>query len=91
LKYVVTYDVMSDKMRQKVADCLEDFGDRVQLSVFEVDVDFSHYQKMVSRLEKLIDREHDGVRIYPLCSKCLGKVHIIGQGEVIRDPEVIVI
>jgi CRISPR-associated protein Cas2 len=91
LKYVVTYDVINDKRRQKVADCLEDYGDRVQLSVFEVDIDAARHKKMVSRLEKLIDKAQDGVRIYPLCSTCLGKVRIIGQGEVLKDRDVIVI
>lgn len=91
MKYVVTYDIMSDKIREKVADCLEDYGDRVQLSVFETDIDAGQYQKMVSRLEKLVDKKNDSVRIYPVCSSCLEKAKIIGLGEFLKDREVIVL
>lgn len=91
MKYVVAYDVMSDKIRDKVANCLEDFGDRVQLSVFEVDIESVQYQRMVARLEKLIDKANDSVRIYPVCSSCLSKARIIGLGEILKDEEVIVL
>jgi len=91
LKYLVTYDIMCDKTRDKVAACLEDFGDRVQLSVFEVDVDAALYQRMVTRLKSLIDPEKDSVRIYPICASCAGKLTVLGVAQVVGDPEVIVI
>ncbi len=91
MKYVVAYDIVSDKLRNKVAECLEDFGDRVQMSVFEVDIDSAQYQRMVTRLRPLIDSETDSVRIYPVCSACLEKVLIIGLGTLAGDPDVIVI
>jgi CRISPR-associated protein Cas2 len=87
----VTYDIVSDKTRDKVADCLKDFGDRVQLSVFETDLEAGQFRRMVSRLEKLIDKKTDSVRIYPLCSACLEKAAIIGRGEFLKDPDVIVL
>jgi len=91
LKYVVVYDVVEDRTRDKVADCLEDFGDRVQKSVFEVDVDADRYGRMVELLLKLIDPETDSVRIYPICSTCLGKLRILGQGVVISHPDVVIV
>ncbi|MEW6376162.1 MAG: CRISPR-associated endonuclease Cas2, partial [Thermodesulfobacteriota bacterium] len=33
--YVVSYDIPDDQRRIKIAKILEDFGDRVQYSVFE--------------------------------------------------------
>lgn len=91
MKYVVTYDIMSDKIREKVANCLEDYGDRVQLSVFETDIDAGQYRKMVSRLEELVDKKNDSVRIYAICSSCLEKAQIIGLGQILKDPDVIVL
>lgn len=72
-------------------DTLLLFGDRVQGSVFEVDLDSKLYNKMVARLERLIDPEEDSVRIYPVCSACLEKVYILGWGEVVKDEDVIVL
>ena len=37
--YLVTYDITDDQRRTKVAKILEDFGDRVQYSVFEMILD----------------------------------------------------
>ncbi len=91
MKYVVTYDIVCDKTREKVADCMKDFGDRVQLSVFEADLEASQYRKMVSRLERLIDKEADSVRIYPLCAACLDKAAILGRGEFLKEQDVIVL
>ncbi len=91
MKYVVAYDIGSDKFRTKVADCLEDYGDRVQMSVFEVDINAVQYRRMVEKLTPLIDHENDSIRIYPVCSACLEKASIIGLGEIAGDPDVIVI
>ncbi|MBD3398078.1 CRISPR-associated endonuclease Cas2 [Candidatus Micrarchaeota archaeon] len=91
MKYVVSYDVVDDRMRARVAKCLEDYGDRVQKSVFEVDIGVDRLARMCKRLEKLIDHEEDSVRIYPVCNTCLEKVNILGVGEVLRDRRVTII
>jgi CRISPR-associated protein Cas2 len=90
--YVVTYDISDDQRRVKVAEILEDFGDRVQRSVFEMELDRpEQLEEMQSRLEKVIDPEADGVRIYFLCQGCLEKVAILGQGKVYRDEDVYIV
>ena len=37
--YVVAYDIRDDRRRTRVAKILEDFGDRAQYSVFEMELD----------------------------------------------------
>ncbi len=59
---VVSYDVVADKRRNKIAKTLVGFGNRVQKSVFECELDDRNYLKMKDALEKLIDREEDSVR-----------------------------
>jgi len=90
--YLVAYDISDDQRRTKVAKILEDFGDRVQYSVFEMILERSEQlTEMRSRLEKVIDSEGDSVRIYFLCQGCRAKVAILGQGEVYQDEEVYII
>ena len=67
-----------------------DFGGRVQYSVFECIMDGKLLEKMIKRIEKIIDNE-DSVRIYPLCAKCNKTVRILGSGEVSKDKDVYII
>lgn len=90
--YVVTYDISDDRRRTKVAKILEDFGDRVQYSVFEMELARAEQlADLRQRLEAVIDPRVDGVRIYFLCQGCRAKIAILGQGEVYQDQEVYVI
>lgn len=78
---VISYDVTDDKRRTKILKTLEGHGRRVQYSVFECDLRPDVLEKLVRRLEKLIDAGQDDVRIYPLCENCLGKVQMLGRAK----------
>jgi CRISPR-associated protein Cas2 len=66
---MVTYDVVDDKRRRKIAGELENFGERVQWSVFECYLDAGHQVDLKERLANLIDPEVDRVAYYVLCSR----------------------
>lgn len=90
--YLVAYDISDDQRRTKAAKILEDFGDRVQYSVFEMKLGrLEQLSEMQRRLENVIDPETDSVRIYFLCQGCRAKVAILGQGEVYQDEEVYIV
>ncbi len=90
--YVVTYDISDNQRRVKVAEALEDYGDRVQRSVFEMELEGAwQLEVLQKRLGRVIDPGEDGVRIYFLCQSCREKVAILGQGKVYRDEDVYVI
>lgn len=90
--YLVAYDIVDDQRRTKVAKILEDFGDRVQYSIFEMELERSEQLSMMqSRLEEVIDPESDRVRIYFLCQSCRVKITILGQGDVYEDEEVYIV
>ncbi len=38
MKYIVTYDIANDKRRTKLSDLLGAYGDRVNYSVFEIEL-----------------------------------------------------
>lgn len=83
--YVVSYDIPETPRRTKIAKILEDFGDRVQYSVFECLIDQDLLDQLVSRLQKVIKEDEDSVRVYALCKNCEKAVKIIGLGEVTKD------
>jgi CRISPR-associated protein Cas2 len=89
--YSICYDVKDDARRLKVAKVLKDYGTRVQLSVFEAELDERKLERLKSRVRKVLDDAEDSLRLYPLCGACMCRIEIIGQGVVTQDPEVIVI
>ena len=62
------------------------YGQRVQNSVFEVDVDYGTFLKLKDRLMKIIDEEQDSLRFYYLGNNWKRRVEHIGAKET-YDPE----
>ncbi len=88
---LVSYDVVDDRRRNRIAKVLERFGDRVQMSVFECNVEIDEMERMRAALTKHINADKDSVRIYRLCLTCKSKIEIMGYGTVSEDPDVIVV
>jgi len=82
---MVSYDIVNDKTRTKVMKFLKNFGNRVQLSVFECNLDDKQYARMKDGIEMLIDKKKDRVRYYRLCKACMDRVVISGWGEIEQD------
>ena len=81
---LVTYDVCTEtkdgrRRLRKVATVCKDYGQRVQLSVFECRVSDSQYETLIDRLVKTIEPLEDSLRVYRLPApreehlKCFGK------------------
>jgi len=71
LQILVAYDVTTDtapgrKRLRKVAKICQDYGQRVQKSVFECSVNEMQYEQMLHRLLKSINEKEDSLRIYRL-------------------------
>ena len=92
--YIVSYDITSNKLRRKIAKELENYGLRVQYSVFECDLDSPRFEEMYKKLIRLMASVEDGsIRIYSLCPKCSGKLRLIGTdskaGKYDRDKVIV--
>ncbi|MFM6079631.1 MAG: CRISPR-associated endonuclease Cas2, partial [Dolichospermum sp.] len=72
--YVISYDVPDDKRRKKIADLLEGYGQRVQYSVFECQLNTEKYNDLRRRLRKIVKLEKDNLRFYPLSKHTLSQV-----------------
>lgn len=86
--YLVSYDVSSDKLRNKVVKVLEAYGQRVQYSVFECHLDTKQYRQMYRKLIQTVEN-HEGcsIRLYQLCGKCEKNIQTIGTEKEILTPE----
>lgn len=79
---LVSYDVSTqddgNRRLRRVARACQDFGQRVQFSVFEIEVDPAQWVKLRQRLLDLIDPDHDSLRFYHLGKHWQSRVEHIG-------------
>ncbi len=88
---LISYDISDDRRRTRLAHRLEDFGRRVQLSVFECWLEPTGIAELEAATAREIDPEVDSLRLYLLCGQCHPRVRILGVGELTHDPEVYVL
>ena len=80
---LVTYDVATDtkegrrRLRQVACAC-EDWGQRVQLSVFECEVDPAQWTALRARLVGIVDPSTDSLRFYMLGREWRRRVEHVG-------------
>lgn len=80
---LITYDVATStaqgtrRLRRVAKTCL-DFGQRVQNSVFECQVDPAQWATLKHRLEEIIDPSHDSLRYYFLGANWKRRVEHVG-------------
>jgi CRISPR-associated protein Cas2 len=80
---LVSYDVASDETNsarrlRRVARACQDYGQRVQYSVFEVEVEPAQWTQLRARLLNEIDPERDSLRFYFLGSNWKRKIEHVG-------------
>lgn len=80
---LITYDVNTEtasgrKRLRKVAKKCQDYGQRVQNSVFECLVDAAQAKTLKHRLVELIDPEKDSLRFYYLGNEWRNRVEHVG-------------
>ena len=88
---LVTYDVATGDLAgrrrlRRVARVCRDFGQRVQYSVFECQVDPAQWTILRARLLDEIDEDEDSVRFYRLGANWRSRVEHVGQKST-YDPD----
>ncbi len=81
--YIISYDVSTvDKAGRtrlrRVAKICENYGQRVQNSVFECEMRYETFLQLRHQLEQEMELEQDSLRIYPLGKS--GRDHAIHLG-----------
>ncbi|WP_295071743.1 CRISPR-associated endonuclease Cas2 [Ruminococcus sp.] len=92
---LISYDVSTTDSKgktrlRKIAKECQNYGQRVQNSVFEIDVDYGIFLKVKDKLLKLIDEKHDSLRFYYLGNNWQRRVEHFGAKET-YDPEGVII
>lgn len=79
---VVCYDIVDDRLRDKVVKHLKGVGVRVQKSVFECpDLSEKQFLQLKDVLEGIIDHTQDSIRYYRQCKPCLSRFEFSGVGD----------
>ena len=76
---VVSYDVVADKRRNKIAKTLVGFESRVQKSVFLGDLNVNERDSLALECEYVIDPDIDSVYVFPMDNESFKKVKLLGQ------------
>ena len=85
---LVTYDVSTQdetsakRLRQVARQC-RNYGQRVQYSVFEIEVDPAQWTMLKAKLEGIINPETDSLRYYYLGKNWQNKVEHVGAKPVL--------
>ena len=86
--HVLTYDVVDDKRRARLAKYLTAHGHRVQYSVFELLATDSELGTILSGAQDAsrFDSKTDSLRCYSLCVRCLVGAKVMGAAPGVLTP-----
>lgn len=91
---LICYDVPHDRRRTRLAKILEKYGDRVQYSVFVVDISPARLLRLKEETREVIDLEQDSVlfcdlgRIAEISTQ---NFSYVGQTRPLTDNEVLIL
>lgn len=87
-RFIVSYDITSDRRRALVYKTLRGFGDHIQYSVFRCDLSPRERIELVAALHPLIDHDEDQILLIDLgpvegrASQCIASL-----GRTYGNPE----
>lgn len=79
---LVAYDVVANSRRARVATRLQEWGSRLQKSVFLLELDKEDLEALKVRIASLIDDGEDSIFYLPICTRCLAGIEEVGQAEI---------
>lgn len=89
--YLVCFDISDNKTRNRVGKYLETFGNRVQESVFEVELaDAGALNYVQNKLAGWL-ADGDDLRFYCLCRSCRLKSYTARQERIAKLPSLVLL
>ncbi|MDM8545488.1 CRISPR-associated endonuclease Cas2 [Candidatus Venteria ishoeyi] len=89
--YIVCYDVTEDKIRNRIARVLKEYGDRVQYSVFEISLKNENELEILCNRLKIIADEDTKIGLYRLCANCRQDSHTLEGDRLAEMPAVVIL
>lgn len=88
MKYVVSYDISDDKIRNELSNFLKSEGFiRIQKSVFLGGINKKYMYKKFKELSERIDKIKDSIIIFPLCNIDFQNSYFLGITFDVYDIE----
>lgn len=81
LTMVAAYDIASDARRARLAALLQCHGNRIQRSVFLIELDPETFAQVLERAKTLMDLDEDSLYFFRQCGPCWEAVGCLGQAE----------
>jgi CRISPR-associated protein Cas2 len=78
-RYLVIYDIAHPRRLQRVARVLEGFGQRIQKSVFECELDIAELQALQNKVLQCMRTDEDAVQYLRLCLRDTRQIQHDGQ------------
>jgi CRISPR-associated protein Cas2 len=78
--FVVCYDIEDDKQRDKLATLLNNYGVKVNYSVYEIKIEKRELKKLVKKILQIVDKSNS-VRFYNLSKDTIIKSFEIFNGK----------
>lgn len=76
---LVAYDITDPKRLKRVATHCEDYGVRIQYSVFECRLEADKFDRFWEELNEIIAPGDDSLVAYKICLNCARQVRAAGQ------------
>lgn len=76
---LIAYDICAPKRLRQVARICEDYGIRVEYSVFECDLNEENFIQLWEELAQTIDPNTDIILAYRICSSCVRVIKSMGN------------
>lgn len=79
MTYLIMYDIADRDRRNQVAAILEEYGIRMQYSVFSLQVKNKELEVIKNQLVSIVNLEEDSLRCYPVCSDCMERMYSLKE------------
>jgi CRISPR-associated protein Cas2 len=82
---IISYDIRDPQRLKKAANCLLDYAERMQYSLFEAWLDKAEFTQLQATMSDILDADDD-IQYHRLCDVCEPRVIRIGlQSELKRE------
>lgn len=72
MKLLLIYDIVDDKIRNKIADVCLDYGlERIQYSAFLGELNHNRQEELLQKIKRRLGKNEGDVQLFPLCDKDL--------------------
>ena len=77
--YLIAYDITAPRRLRRIATLCEDYGVRVQKSLFECNLSRERFSKLWKELLETYNEKEDSLVAYPLCKTCQKEMETAGS------------